>query len=220
MKQLTSASRQSHHGRVLHHFFTSLRPGDRGAVDPHPAAVPTALRACARLGNASSGRLIHALVLTRFPSLASDAVAATAFLDMYAKCGLVASARWVFEEMPRSDDLVAWNALLAGYASHCSGRACTAPCKKNTASNGGWSTTPPWCISLAEPGSSPRHMISSNSCPRSLIASFLGACRSHGNVELAELAASRLLTVEPANAASCLLLSDALASAGERRQTG
>ncbi|KAG2553009.1 pentatricopeptide repeat-containing protein At5g59600-like [Panicum virgatum] len=118
IKQLTSASRQGHHGRVLHLFFTRLRPGDRGAADPHPAAVPTALRACARLGDASSGRLIHALVLTRFPSLASDAVAATALLDMYAKCGLVASARRVFDEMPRGDDLVAWNALLAGYARH------------------------------------------------------------------------------------------------------
>ena len=37
---------------------------------------------------------------------------------MYAKCGLVASARRVFDEMPRGDDLVAWNALLAGYARH------------------------------------------------------------------------------------------------------
>ncbi|CAN6284770.1 unnamed protein product [Urochloa humidicola] len=118
MKQLTGASRQGHHGRVLHLFFTRLQSGDSGAVDSHPAAVPTALRACARLGNASSGRLIHALVITQFPSLASDAVAATALLDMYAKCGLVASARRVFDEMPRSDDLVAWNALLAGYARH------------------------------------------------------------------------------------------------------
>ncbi|KAF8718765.1 hypothetical protein HU200_025067 [Digitaria exilis] len=118
MKQLTSASRQGHYGRVLHLFFTHLQSGDGGALDPHPAAVPTALRACSRLGNAFSGRLIHALVLTRFPSLASDAVAATALLDMYGKCGLVASARRVFDEMPRGDDLIAWNALLAGYARH------------------------------------------------------------------------------------------------------
>jgi len=45
---------------------------------------------------------------------------------------------------------------------------------------------------------------------------LLGACRSHGNVKLAELAASRLLTVEPSNAANCLLFSDALASAGRQ----
>ncbi|TVU47601.1 hypothetical protein EJB05_07207, partial [Eragrostis curvula] len=118
MKQLTSASRQGHHGRALHLFFARLRlqePSDRGTVDPHPAAVPTALRACARLADAASGRLIHALVLTRL-ALATDAVVATSLLDMYAKCGLVASARRVFDEMPRKDDLVAWNAMIAGYA--------------------------------------------------------------------------------------------------------
>ena len=45
---------------------------------------------------------------------------------------------------------------------------------------------------------------------------LLGACRSHGNVELAELAAARLRTVEPGNVSSYLLLSDALASAGKQ----
>ncbi|GJN31026.1 hypothetical protein PR202_gb19380 [Eleusine coracana subsp. coracana] len=119
MKQLTSASRQGHYGRALHLFFAHLRlhPCDHGTVDPHPAAIPTALRSCARLGDAASGRIIHALVVTR-PALASDAVIATALLDMYAKCGLVSSARRVFDEMPRTDDLVAWNALIAGYARH------------------------------------------------------------------------------------------------------
>ncbi|KAL6907610.1 hypothetical protein ACP4OV_002649 [Aristida adscensionis] len=119
LKELTGASRQGRHAHALHLFFTGirLRSSDRGAVHPHPAAVPTALRACAHLGDAASGRLIHALVLTR-AALASDAVAATALLDMYAKCGLVASARRVFDEMPPRRDLVAWNALLAGYARH------------------------------------------------------------------------------------------------------
>ncbi|XP_071683229.1 pentatricopeptide repeat-containing protein At5g59600-like [Lolium perenne] len=81
-----------------------------------PTAVPTALRACAHLAEAAAGRLIHALVLTR-PALAWDQVVATALLDMYAKCGLIASARKVFDEMP-ARDLVVWNALLAGYARH------------------------------------------------------------------------------------------------------
>uniref|UniRef100_A0A0D9VSF5 Pentacotripeptide-repeat region of PRORP domain-containing protein n=1 Tax=Leersia perrieri TaxID=77586 RepID=A0A0D9VSF5_9ORYZ len=120
MRQLTSSSRQGRHGDVLYLFFSGLRlqAGVRGTVDPSPGAVPTALRACGRLADAASGRLIHALVLTR-PALSSDAVAATALLDMYSKCGLVASARKVFDEMPpRAVDLVVWNALLASYARH------------------------------------------------------------------------------------------------------
>uniref|UniRef100_A0ACD5WZQ4 Uncharacterized protein n=1 Tax=Avena sativa TaxID=4498 RepID=A0ACD5WZQ4_AVESA len=118
MKQLTSSSRQGRHGHALHLFFTRLclQPSIHGLVDPYPAAVPTALRACAHLANAASGRLIHALVLTR-PALASDEVVATALLDMYAKCGIISSARKVFEEM-HVRDLVVWNALLAGYARH------------------------------------------------------------------------------------------------------
>lgn len=113
-----SSSRQGNHGLALHLFFTrlSLQASIRGTVDPYPAAVPTALRACAHLADAASGRLIHALVQTR-PALASDEVVSTALLDMYAKCGLVYSARKVFDEMPVRD-LVVWNALLAGYARH------------------------------------------------------------------------------------------------------
>ncbi|VAI07282.1 unnamed protein product [Triticum turgidum subsp. durum] len=116
MKQLASSSRQGRHGHALHLFFTrlSLQASIGGTVDPYPASVPTALRACAHL--ADSGRLIHALVLTR-PALASDKVIATALLDMYAKCGLIPSARKVFDETP-ARDLVVWNALLAGYARH------------------------------------------------------------------------------------------------------
>ncbi|EEE58776.1 hypothetical protein OsJ_10296 [Oryza sativa Japonica Group] len=119
MRQLTSSSRQGHHGDVLRLFFTGVRlqAGSRGTVDPWPGAVPTALRACAHLADVASGRLIHALVLTR-PALASDAVAATALLDMYSKCGLVASARKVFDEMASRGDPVVWNALLACYARH------------------------------------------------------------------------------------------------------
>ncbi|KAF0932749.1 hypothetical protein E2562_012090 [Oryza meyeriana var. granulata] len=119
MRQLASSSRQGHHGDALHLFFTGLRlqAGIRGTVDPWPGSVPTALRACAHLADVASGRLIHALVLTR-PALASDAIAATALLDMYSKCGLVASARKVFDEMPSRGDLVVWNALLACYARH------------------------------------------------------------------------------------------------------
>ncbi|KAG8074419.1 hypothetical protein GUJ93_ZPchr0006g45817 [Zizania palustris] len=119
MRQLTRSSRQGSHGQGLYLFLAAVRlqAGIRGTVDPCPGAVPTALRACTHLADAASGRLIHALVLTR-PILASDAVVATALLDMYAKCGLVDSARKVFDEMPSRRDLVVWNVLLACYARH------------------------------------------------------------------------------------------------------
>ncbi|XP_020108676.1 pentatricopeptide repeat-containing protein At5g59600 [Ananas comosus] len=46
---------------------------------------------------------------------------------------------------------------------------------------------------------------------------LLGACRNHGNIELAEVAASRLLELEPESAAGCALLSNLLADAGREK---
>lgn len=43
---------------------------------------------------------------------------------------------------------------------------------------------------------------------------FLGACKSHGNIELAELAATHLSELEPGNAANNLLLTQIYADAG------
>ena len=44
-----------------------------------------------------------------------DLYVSTAFLDMYAKLGIMSSARKVFEEMPERS-LVSWTALICGYA--------------------------------------------------------------------------------------------------------
>ncbi|WOL06939.1 pentatricopeptide repeat-containing protein [Canna indica] len=45
---------------------------------------------------------------------------------------------------------------------------------------------------------------------------LLGASRNHGNLELAELAASHLFKLEPESAGSCVLLSNVLAGAGRQ----
>ncbi len=44
---------------------------------------------------------------------------------------------------------------------------------------------------------------------------FLGACRIHGNVEIAECVAKQILEMEPENAVSYVLLSNIYASAGK-----
>jgi pentatricopeptide repeat protein len=45
---------------------------------------------------------------------------------------------------------------------------------------------------------------------------MLGACKIHGNVEMAELVAKQILEMEPDNAAAYVLLSNIYAAAGNR----
>eukprot|EP01018_Ginkgo_biloba_P034747 Gb_24821 [translate_table: standard] len=47
----------------------------------------------------------------------SDVFVGSALIDMYAKCGRMENARYVFDKMPRRD-VVSWNAMIAGYAQN------------------------------------------------------------------------------------------------------
>ncbi|XP_066356636.1 pentatricopeptide repeat-containing protein At2g46050, mitochondrial-like [Miscanthus floridulus] len=58
------------------------------------------------------GALAHGLVLRL--GLLADVVVATALLDMYAKCGRVDEARWVFDAMAVRN-VVSWNAMVVCY---------------------------------------------------------------------------------------------------------
>jgi pentatricopeptide repeat protein len=72
-----------------------------------------ALKATARCCDAEATVQIHALVLRL--GVAADVRLMTTLLDSYAKCGDLASARMVFDEMSVRD-VATWNALLAGLA--------------------------------------------------------------------------------------------------------
>ncbi|KAI5059676.1 hypothetical protein GOP47_0025995 [Adiantum capillus-veneris] len=74
------------------------------------------LKACASIGAAEKGEEIHAEV-QRQGLLKRNAVLGTALVDMYGKCGVLARAQEVFDELPLQD-VVSWNALIAGYAQH------------------------------------------------------------------------------------------------------
>ncbi|OQU88306.1 hypothetical protein SORBI_3002G007000 [Sorghum bicolor] len=107
------------HGRpseALRLFRRMLRSG----VEPDEVSVVLALSAVAQLGTAESGRWLHSFVTNSSSRrVRLNARVGTALIDMYYKCGSLEDAVAVFGDLGAGDrDIVAWNAMVNGYAMH------------------------------------------------------------------------------------------------------
>ena len=94
-------------------IFEKMMGGDH-QVTLNAYAVSSALHACSRLFDEFLGREIHAHVIKL--SLESDFVVGTAVVDLYAKCGNMASAKSAFHSISHPTT-AAWNAFMDGYSS-------------------------------------------------------------------------------------------------------
>lgn len=73
------------------------------------------LKACGAVTDLTQGRAIHCLALkARFDQ---DTFVESAVIDMYCKCGSIEDAEKAFSNIS-TDNLVAWNAMIMGYAQH------------------------------------------------------------------------------------------------------
>ncbi|CAL5077429.1 unnamed protein product [Urochloa decumbens] len=111
------------HGKpseALRLFRRMLRSG----VEPDEVSVVLALSAVAQLGMAESGKWLHSFIKNsnNNPRVRLNARVGTALIDMYCKCGCLEDAVAVFEGLISDDgkdtDIVAWNAMINGYAMH------------------------------------------------------------------------------------------------------
>ncbi|CAN6291903.1 unnamed protein product [Urochloa humidicola] len=84
-------------------------------VAPNKYTFPFVLKACSALADLSSGRAVHAHAAAA--GLHTDLFVSTALIDLYIRCARFGPAANVFAKMP-TRDVVAWNAMLAGYAQH------------------------------------------------------------------------------------------------------
>ena len=73
------------------------------------------LSACARSGALETGKWVHEFA--RNHGLDTDARIGNVLVDMYAKCGEIASARNVFDCL-RMRSVVSWSAMISAYANH------------------------------------------------------------------------------------------------------
>ncbi|MCL7030474.1 hypothetical protein MKW94_017630 [Papaver nudicaule] len=84
-------------------------------LKPNEVTVLSVLSASGQLGALESGRWIHSYIDSN--GIRFNAHVGTALIDMYCKCGSVEDARVVFDKITNKD-VIAWNAMIVGYAIH------------------------------------------------------------------------------------------------------
>ncbi|XP_042471396.1 pentatricopeptide repeat-containing protein At1g11290, chloroplastic-like [Zingiber officinale] len=93
-------------------FYLAIR---RAGVRPAVYSFTYLLKACSDRSDLRTGREIHAQLFSN--GFGSNVFAMTAVVNMYAKCRRIDDARRMFDRIPERD-LVAWNAIVAGYAQN------------------------------------------------------------------------------------------------------
>ena len=84
-------------------------------VRPSFPSLISILSVCATLASLQYGRQVHAhLVRCQFDD---DVYVASVLMTMYVKCGELVKAKLVFDRFS-SKDIIMWNSIISGYASH------------------------------------------------------------------------------------------------------
>lgn len=108
---VSGLSQNGNHEEALARFFEMIEEG----IKPNDLSIVSALSACAKVGALEAGVRIHKYLSK--PYFYLNRSVGTAFVDMYAKCGDLESASWVFG-MTKEKDLNAWSVMIWGWAIH------------------------------------------------------------------------------------------------------
>ncbi|XP_057873036.2 pentatricopeptide repeat-containing protein At3g24000, mitochondrial-like [Cryptomeria japonica] len=98
-----------------HESVTLFHRMQQTGLQPDNYTFASVLPACAKMGALEQGMDIHQSIKDR--GILSDAVVATALVDMYAKSENVDKACELFENIPQKT-VVTWNAMIAGYTQN------------------------------------------------------------------------------------------------------
>ncbi|XP_049356364.1 pentatricopeptide repeat-containing protein At2g35030, mitochondrial-like isoform X2 [Solanum verrucosum] len=90
-------------------------------VKPNEGTFVSVLGACSDLAGLSEGMQIHQVINKTIYQ--KNEVVISALINMYSKCGDVATARKIFDDGLRGQrDLISWNVMIAAYTHHGFGR--------------------------------------------------------------------------------------------------
>ncbi|KAK3227834.1 hypothetical protein Dsin_007696 [Dipteronia sinensis] len=212
------------HADVLE-FFRNVR-SSYAEVDSSTFSIT--LKACGAMTDLGHGRSIHSLALkTRFDQ---DSFVESAVIDMYCKCGSIEDAEKAFRNTS-TDNLVAWNAMIMGYAqqgcyheaSNLFNKMSRFGLKPDEITYLGVLTS---CCHAGFAREARTYLDGLVQDAKKTIDQMpispdahiwqilLSACNICGNVDLGKVAASKLLELEPDNESAYILLSNLYASAG------
>lgn len=92
-----------------------------GGVKPNEGTFVSVLGACSDLAGLSEGMQVHQVISKTIYQ--ENEMVISALINMYSKCGDVATARKIFDDDLRGQrDLISWNVMIAAYSHHGCGR--------------------------------------------------------------------------------------------------
>ncbi|KAG0478377.1 hypothetical protein HPP92_013096 [Vanilla planifolia] len=92
----------------------------RSEARPTERTVLLLLSACSQLGDLALGSALHSYVIKIVPSPLSCSFLGTGLVDMYSKCGSLASASAIFHAMTQKN-VITWSAMASALALHGKG---------------------------------------------------------------------------------------------------
>ncbi|KAL4317434.1 hypothetical protein AHAS_Ahas15G0384700 [Arachis hypogaea] len=144
----------------------------------------------------------------------------TSLIHLYSKCGSIKKAQEVFEEVA-DKDLTVWSFMINSYAIHGMGKEAIDLFRKMTTTEGIIPDAVVYTSVLLACGDAGlvedglkyflRDALGSTSAS---LGPLLSACRIHGNVELGELAAVKLLEFSPGSSGNYVLMANLYTSFG------
>nr|DAD38098.1 TPA_asm: hypothetical protein HUJ06_008739 [Nelumbo nucifera] len=208
-------------------LFREMQMLEVDNVRPNEFTMSSVLLACGRLGALEHGKWAHAYI--EKCGMEIDVILGTSLIDMYAKCGSIERARWVFINLGPNKDVMAWSAMISGLAIHGYGEECLDLLSKmqdlgvrpNAVTflgvlcacvHGGLVNEGKKAGLIEEAWGVVKFMPMK---PDVLVwGALLSGSRMHGDIKTCELALKQLIELEPTNSGAYVLLSNVYAKMG------
>lgn len=108
---IAAHEKNKHYKQAIELFIKMQLEGEK----PDRHTLSSVLSACAETVDIQLGIQIHQQLIR---IVTPDVPLNNSLITMYARCGAIMEARAIFEEMKYCKDVISWNAMIGGYASH------------------------------------------------------------------------------------------------------